>query len=242
MTTLKLGSHGRHVVDLKRRLADAGLDTPDGPLFDAETEQAVRDFQASHQDTQGRPLRDDGIVGRETWLALGGLPAPAPEWANGRGYLIAGIALRESLRGVREQGGSNRGSDIEAYQRATALPGTGWKWCAAFVTWCYERGGLLLRDAGGFAAVAALRSWATKAGHWRPREPGYRPPTGAIVIYTFSHTGIVLFGGEQEDYTVEGNTSSGQRGSQRDGDGVFCRSRSHALVRGYVVLPEILLS
>jgi peptidoglycan hydrolase-like protein with peptidoglycan-binding domain len=242
MTTLKLGSSGQYVVQLKRRLADAGLVTPEGPIFDAATEQAVRDFQASHEDTGGRPLHDDGVVGHETWLALGGVPEPMREWANGRGYLIAGIALNESLRGVREQGGNNRGADIEAYQRATALSGTGWAWCAAFVTWCYERSGLFLRDAGGFAAVAALRSWATRAGHWRPREPGYRPPTGAIVIYTFSHTGIVLFGGEQEDHTVEGNTSSGARGSQRDGDCVFCRARSHRSIRGYVVLPDIVLS
>ncbi len=236
MPILRQGSRGHYVVQLKRRLADAGLATPEGPIFDAKTEEMVRELQASHQ------LSEDGVVGNETWLALGGLPEPMREQANGRGYLIAGIALWQAQRGVREQGGNNRGADVEAYQRATALPGTGWPWCAAFVTWCYERGGLLLRDAGGFAAVAALRSWATRAGHWRPREPGYRPPTGAIVVFTFSHTGIVLFGGEQEDHTVEGNTSSGSRGSQRDGGGVFCRARSHKAIRGYVVLPDIVLS
>jgi hypothetical protein len=67
------------------------------------------------------------------------------------------------------------------------------------------------------------------------------PPAGAIVIFNFSHTGIVVSGGRSSDITVEGNTSSGNRGSQRDGDGVFQRTRSHSIIKGYVVLPEILV-
>ncbi|MEM9455830.1 MAG: peptidoglycan-binding protein [Myxococcota bacterium] len=239
MITLRQGSSGPYVIQLKKRLEGAGYPTPPGPLFDTDTHRAVRQFQAAHQDSSGRPLDVDGVVGDATWEALGGPPGPLVEHANARGSMVALIALKEASRGVREHGGNNRGTDVEMYQRATGLPGTGWPWCAAFVTWCYESAGLLLRDANGFAAVAALRRWAEHSGYWRPREQGYWPPMGAIVIYTFSHTGIIVSAGDQADKTVEGNTSSGARGSQRDGGGVFQRTRLHRAIRGYVVMPDI---
>ena len=88
--------------------------------------------------------------------------------------------------------------------------------------------------------MADLESWGRKTGKWKPRIPGYVAPTGSIVIFKFSHTGIVLSGEKSADITIEGNTSSGNRGSQRDGDGVFQRTRSHSIIKGYVVLPEIL--
>lgn len=241
MPTLKQGASGPYVIELKRRLAAAGFSGLDGPAFDAETRLAVMEFQRDHTNADGRALEPDGEVGDETWAALGGAPSPMRELSNHRGYTVAGIALHEAMRGVREQGGNNKGTDVQAYQAATGLPGTGWAWCAAFVTWCYERAGLVLKDASGFAAVAAMKAWAKRSGYWRAREPGYCAPVGSVVVFKISHTGIVIVGGENSDQTVEGNTSSGVRGSQRDGDGVFQRSRDHHAVRGYVVVPEILL-
>jgi len=126
------------------------------------------------------------------------------------------------------------------YQRATGLGGTGWPWCAAFVTWCYESAGLTLNNAAGFASVALMESWARRTGRWHGRVRGYTPPAGSIVIFTFSHTGIIVSGGDTSDITVEGNTSAGNRGSQRNGDGVYQRTRAHSIIKGYVVLDEIL--
>lgn len=62
---IRRGARGPAVVDLQRRLADAGHPTDDARGdFAAATEDAVRAFQSSHN------LPVDGIVGPHTWSAL----------------------------------------------------------------------------------------------------------------------------------------------------------------------------
>lgn len=247
---LKKGAKGPQVVELQNLLNAAGSQPrliPDGD-FGNLTEQSVKYFQGRHNDATGRPLVTDGEVGDRTWWALrnsggagGEQQPPRPEVGGAVGQRIVRIALGEAQKGVREVGGRNTGPDVRKYQNSTGLGGTGWAWCAAFVTWCYESAGLMLRSAWGFTGVSDLEQWGRRTGKWKPRVAGYVPPAGAIVIFNFSHTGIIVSGGRSSDVTVEGNTSSGNRGSQRDGDGVFQRTRSHSIIKGYVVLPEILV-
>jgi hypothetical protein len=154
------------------------------------------------------------------------------------GQRIVRIATHEAERGVCEHG-YNTGADVRMYQHATGLAGTGWPWCAAFVTWVYEKAGLVLSTSAGFASVWLMEQWARNTGRWHARAGSYRPPPGAIIIYTFSHTGIVVAGHAGYDNTVEGNTSSGNSGSQSNGDGVYKRVRSHSLIKGYVVMNQI---
>lgn len=236
---LRKQSTGHYVVELKKLLNALGARLPGDDTFDAATHDAVVSFQRTHTSPKGGPLEADGVVGPDTWKALGGPPESRRERANLRGYQVMIIAMCEYMRGVREHGGNNRGADVETYQRVTGMLRQ--PWCASFVSWCYARAGIPLRDANGFAAVAALKKWAQGVGYWRRREPGYIPPCGAIVIYTFGHTGIVVAGDETQDSTVEGNTGPGKAGSQRDGDGVYYRTRAHGSISGYVVLPQILL-
>lgn len=63
---LKLGSQGTPVLDLHRRLAEAGFAPANllSPVFGADTDDAVRAFQES------RRIEVDGVVGRHTWAAL----------------------------------------------------------------------------------------------------------------------------------------------------------------------------
>jgi hypothetical protein len=235
---VRKGSVGPYVRLLKERLKAAGVALPLTSQFDAATRDAVIAFQKAHTTPTGTPLECDGVVGPDTWRALGGPPGPIIDRAGSRGRQIVMIAMGESMRGVHEQGGNNRGKDVAVYQRVTNTVGQAW--CASFVSWCYQQAGIPLHDANGFAAVKTLRNWAKTAGHWRPRDDGYMPPEGSIVIYTFSHTGILVAAGESSDTTVEGNTGAGAGGSQRDGDGVYRRTRVHTIIAGYVVIPEIL--
>ncbi len=65
--TLKPGSEGARVVELRRRLAATGLPDPalqDGARFDEGLEQAVQAFQVQHG------LSDDGVVGPQTLAEL----------------------------------------------------------------------------------------------------------------------------------------------------------------------------
>jgi hypothetical protein len=70
---LRIGQHGPQVVDLQERLLHAGFPPQhsvrdDGSVdgvFGSGTAQTVADFQSAHG------LHRDGIVGRQTWCALG---------------------------------------------------------------------------------------------------------------------------------------------------------------------------
>lgn len=226
--TLKLGSSGVQVRRLNTILRLRNYNVAPGDLFDQATHDAVVSFQKE------KSLIPDGEVGRRTWAAL---LTGIREVANPRGWSVALVALGEAFRGVKESGGNNRGADVEVYQAVTGMK---WdRWCASFVSWCYSKVGLQLRDATGFAKVSYMKDWAEAAGYWRPRTKGYCAPIGSVVVFTFSHTGIVLWGGDADDKTIEGNTGPGASGSQSDGDGVYQRTRAHGQVSGYVVVPEI---
>jgi hypothetical protein len=160
--------------------------------------------------------------------------------------MIAKLAkIAESQVGVRESG-NNSGEAIRKYQQATSLDPDKWPWCAAFVDWCIKE---WLEDAEVIAWLG-LKTRTPEA--WRPKTAlayGFlgwakeRPNTtkiidrseqaqaGDIVMYTFSHVGIVISDNGKSIQTIEGNTNG--EGS-REGDGVYFKTRSRSLVRSYV--------
>ena len=77
-------------------------------------------------------------------------------------------AIAESQVGVQEEGGNNRGRQVQAYQSATSLTGTDWPWCAAFDCWVVWQAilktGLTPRDwtRPRTALAWGLESWANK--------------------------------------------------------------------------------
>ena len=239
MITLRQGSRGPHVIQLKRRLEDAGYPTTPGPSFDSDTDRAVRQFQTTHHDPSGAAADSRrhrgrchlGGTRRSAWAARG---ACQPPGQHGRTHRTK----RSQSRGARARREQPRGRcrEISAgheptRHRVAMVRGVRNLVLRTRRIATTQRRRLCCR--GGFAQMGRT------LGYWRPREQDYRPPMGAIVIYTFSHTGIIVSGGEQTDQTVEGNTSSDSRGSQRDGQGVFQRTRSHRMIRGYVVIPDI---
>ena len=132
--------------------------------------------------------------------------------------------------GTREQpDGSNRTKYGAWY---------GWdglSWCDIFVSWVAAHAGAL-DIIGRCAYTPAHAAWFQAMGRW-----GTEPRPGAIAFFDFpdsvhriQHVGIVervLPKGIIQ--TIEGNTSSGERGSQSNGDGVYRRRRSTAYVVGY---------
>ena len=59
----------------------------------------------------------------------------------------------------------------------------------------------------------------------------FRSPAGTIIVWRrgntlFGHAGVVEKWNGKKGTTVEGNTSSGAKGSQSDGDGVWRRRRA----------------
>lgn len=115
----------------------------------------------------------------------------------------------------------------------------GQPWCAMFVSWCFDQAGAAKLAAAscakGFAYCPAGAGWYQQQGAW-----GTSPKVGAVVFFRFPggparihHVGIVTgINPDGSIDTIEGNTSRGSGGSQRDGGGVWRRRRKAGVV-GY---------
>lgn len=112
----------------------------------------------------------------------------------------------------------------------------GWNgvaWCAQFVWWSFDRaaaGGALPKKS---ASVYEMRDAFQKAGRF-----DMNPQPGDVVIFDYGqgHTGIVKSVQDKTITTIEGNTSSGDKGSQNDGGMVAERTRprdSHIVGYGH---------
>lgn len=116
-------------------------------------------------------------------------------------------------------------------------------WCAMFVSWCFDKAGLGKKVAAqndkGFASCAAGLKWFTDKNKIIPIG---QAQAGDLVFFQFDtdaepdHVGIVKWNNTALKYlqVIEGNTSSGAKGSQANGDGVYLRKRSYSLVMGVV--------
>jgi cell wall-associated NlpC family hydrolase len=116
-------------------------------------------------------------------------------------------------------------------------------WCATFVSWCFNEAGLISNIAAqskkGFASCDAGLKWFAKKNKVIPIG---QAQAGDIVFFQFDkdiepdHVGIVKWNNTALKYlqVIEGNTSSGNVGSQSNGDGVYLRKRSYSLIMGVV--------
>ena len=165
---------------------------------------------------------------------------------SGRRFVPSGVAHLDSVLtqvGVTERG-RNDGPHVRRYLRSVGL-GPGYAWCAALTSWGlgaagvdgpHRRDGTVVRSAG-----ARRFNEATSTVSARLVLRGtHRPPPGAVVTWQRGsgwqgHSGLVVRDDNARvrgpgwylrcGLTVEGNTSSGRAGSQRDGDGVYRRER-----------------
>lgn len=206
--------------------------------LEASAEKSVKEFQALHDDQLGQPLLVTGIIDDETRASM--LRVVFRNVKSTRlGTRIVQVALAEADKRVREVG-KNSGPDVIRYQSMTDYSlkqePTNFPWCAAFVSWVYEQVGVPLRESAAFN----LRDYAKRTRQWLPQSKGVIPPRGAVFIATFRHTGIVVYGDSNHLYTVEGNTSSGVKNSQSDGDGLYQRVRPYSMVQGYLVVDELI--
>ena len=136
--------------------------------------------------------------------------------------------------GTVERGGQNRGPRVEHFLRSVGL-GPGQPWCAAFVSYVLDAGGVrgpldgqrrVIRSglAARFITARSIRASEALRGV-------KTVPDGSVVIWRrgngpFGHAGFAVRWRGVRGETVEGNTSSGTSGSQANGDGVWRRTRT----------------
>ena len=160
------------------------------------------------------------------------------------------VALAMSEVGTREEGGNNRGKEIVEYQKATWLEPGPWPWCAAFTCWLlrewleYPEVAFCLNIPPGKentwrcqdASAFGWEKWA-KAKGLQVLSENSKAKAGDIVIFDFSHIGIVVFdqaGSFIE--TVEGNTNGKGERDSTAGDGVWRKHRASSLAKCYIRL------
>lgn len=156
------------------------------------------------------------------------------------------VQIAEAEIGKKETKGRNLGPDVERYQAATNLDPGAWPWCAAFVCHCLRE---WLNDPANRAWLALKKStptgWMPKTAlaygflKWAKARPATTtilpdtatPEAGDIVVYDFSHIGIVKRCIGDKFEAIEGNTNSA---GSRDGDGVYFKVRPRSLARAFI--------
>ncbi|MBX2857710.1 MAG: peptidoglycan-binding protein [Cellvibrionaceae bacterium] len=243
-TVLKLGSTGTQVKELQTLLnlqasTQAKL-TVDGD-FGKKTDTAVRAFQ------QQAHLLVDGIVGNKTWSALIQSQQSQYRYPPALQGLAADIAVH--YLGVTEAGNNKMGSDPrmeEIFESDKYAPGgstDGYPWCCAFVSMCVQK----LIDVSPYyrhvgkpytPSVYLFRTaWAVEqhCKIFSPDDTELRPNKGDIVVFTFSHIGIVeKVTTDSSIHTIEGNTNA--QGS-REGTVVMRKVRALPIIRCFIRLP-----
>jgi len=160
--------------------------------------------------------------------------------------ILVGIA--EGEVGTREQGGNNRGGRVVVYQAATWLKPDAWPWCAAFVCWCIKEW-LKVPGVAEHNNISDPEKWRPKTAgafdfiRWA-KEKGLRVlgenaevEAGDIVVFDFSHIGIVTDDAKAGSNTiecVEGNTNGKGLRDSTSGDGVWQKTRARSLVRNFI--------
>lgn len=148
--------------------------------------------------------------------------------------------------GYVESGGRDGHSgNITKFGAAYGL--NGYAWCSMFVWWvCYTLGiNVKQKVSGSYAsAEAAMEGYA--AHGWKVSGADRNPIPGEVVFFHFNgehaganHTGFVVDHDAGGCHTIEGNTSSGDGGSQVNGGGVYRRYRPWAVIIGYGKVPGI---
>ncbi|RLE18914.1 MAG: peptidoglycan-binding protein [Acidobacteria bacterium] len=222
MSFLSFGNTGPAVSDLAQLVVHRGfLAASDaGPIFDRRLRQAIKDFQAQHLDSRGRPLVVDGIVGPLTLWALThpdrpdlALPTPCisdpPPGGNGRGRAALNAALAEVTHGAREEGSNNSGPWVEKYLSGRASTPT--NWCTAFVCWSFAQHPepppfSFTLGARGLRNTFKRRGWLIEPTAENPLHPGdlvfwWRDQPSSWK----GHVGLVHHVANGILFTVEGN-------------------------------------
>lgn len=193
--------------------------------FGPKTEAAVKLVQTRFGVTA------DGVVGPVTWSALFGT-LPATALAPTSALTGAAMRLLLSQEGVREQGGPNKGLEVEKYLASVGKP-AGLSWCVAVQYWGFDTA------AKHMGVVNPLPKTAGVLAHWKaaPDHVKIRPdqllddlrlvaPGTLFAIQhdeDSGHMGMVIGVEHGRLKTFEGNTNI--LGS-REGDGNYRRTRS----------------
>lgn len=149
LPTLRKGDDNDHVKTAQKKLKENGFFdayTPSG-VFGENTEKAVVHFQQTHIGEDGKPLKPDGIIGRNTWWALWNPSGPGQKQGIGKKHeAIIPYGLEKDRASVLEQAarvyadgtreipdGSNTGGKVTKFHKWFGMSPA--PWCAMSFCW-----------------------------------------------------------------------------------------------------------
>ena len=138
--------------------------------------------------------------------------------------------------GTMESPSNSNNVKYNTWYYGRAVSGARYSWCVTFVQWVLSQcgGSKLLNGGKKTASCSVLADYAKKKNQWVTGN--YQP--GDLVFMNFSnttatqHIGIVECVKGGYVYTIEGNTSSGDAGSQSNGGMVARRQRAPKYIVG----------
>ncbi|NJS09877.1 MAG: CHAP domain-containing protein [Microcoleus sp. CSU_2_2] len=219
--------YDEQVKQWQQRMSDRGWNIDVDGLYGPQSAQIARQFQ------QEKGLAVDGIVGLDTWAATfdtnnatGSIPAPPNTSTPLSDPAQKLLNVARSYIGVREQGGNNRGRQVEEFQKAiggaAAEP-----WCMSFAQYCIKAAESETQANSQVPeSEHCLTVWNGSPSQLRRS----RPEPGSLVIWrhgnsTSGHVGIVEAVNSDGTFTtIEGNTSDSS-GINREGNGVYRKQR-----------------
>jgi hypothetical protein len=127
---------------------------------------------------------------------------------------------------VREVGGNNRGEWVGAFLESVGL-GEGYPWCAAAMTFASQVADAPYpkRPSYNPAAVVGWNRWSDDNDTIISGAPRRGDIAMRRTSATTGHIGVVVRVVGSLVYSIEGNTSPGDDGSQADGGGLYRRVR-----------------
>lgn len=239
-----LSKHVYIVNNDKVKTVSSGSRENNAQLGDSfkSTSTSLKSLSSMDSSTSGGPQVDDNLNANNEFDPTNTNISSNPAYSGEEfGNVIISDFAKELVTVMRTQVGvmeqpmdSNKGPQVQVYQKATGLNGTGWPWCAAFVCWCFKKVAESKKANYSFklpttAGAYDMRNWAKRNSQYIEiiNNPKQILP-GDVVIFNFSHVGIsngVVKNGRID--TIEGNTDG--KGS-REGGGVYKKSRPIGII------------
>lgn len=165
---------------------------------------------------------------------------------NGERVLLAMSVLANDIN-VAEEGGNNKGENVKEILASTySLEGAAW--CAASIEFCFQVAGIKFGpNPRVAAAVLQWQDWGQKSKRIRLKAGRGRLCIRIKLVENANrkhkqdrHIGIVsgIVASSGNVISYEGNTSSGESGSQNDGGGLHRRIRKSDYWTSYIDLDE----
>lgn len=235
-------SNSSIVKAIQKRLMELNIGELEGTgVYGKKTVNAVKLFQATHQDQFGNPLEVDGKIGSLTWASLFGIENIVVTDTAPNTLLAEAVKVAMTQLGVMEEPpGSNRGPQVNAYLASVGLP-PGLFWCAAFVYWSFDKAAQKIGKFNPLVKTGHVMShWNKTTGKKITTQEAVNKPSlikpGHIFILntggSSGHTGIVEKVEGGFIHTIEGNSNNS---GSRNGIGVFRLQRKIAKInRGFI--------